>query len=93
MSERVSRHAAVKPCEQQTDALRKAIDEWVKASEATRDYLVTMRQDPSEDFEPLPPGFFAEMQKAHERERRARQRCVEANDALYECMEKHKLID
>jgi hypothetical protein len=52
-----------------------------------------MRQDPSEDFEPLPPGFFAEMQKAYERERRARQRCVEANDALYECMEKHKLID
>jgi hypothetical protein len=33
------------------------------------------------------------MQKAYERERRARQRCILANDALYECMDKHKLID
>ena len=85
--------AKAKPCEEQADTLRRAIDEWVKASEATRDYLVTSRQDPLDALEPLAPGFFEAMQKAYERERRARQRCILANDALYECMDKHKLID
>lgn len=82
-----------RPCQQQVESLRQAIEEWVQASEATRDYLVTMRQEPRADLEPLPPGFFAEMQRTHERERRARLRCIEANDALYACMEKHNLID
>jgi len=85
--------AKIKPCEQEAEALRRAIDEWVKASEATRDYLVTMQQDPQIDLEPLPLGFFEAMQSAYERERRARERCIQANDALYTCMEKHKLID
>ncbi len=82
-----------RPCQQEVEALRQAIDEWVAASEATRDFLVTMRQGPETDLEPLPSGFFDEMQRTHERERRARLRCIQANDALYACMERHRLID
>jgi hypothetical protein len=85
--------AKIKACEQEAEALRRAIDDWVEASEATRDYLVTMQQDPQIDLEPLPRGFFEAMQNAYERERKARERCIQANDALYACMEKHKLID
>lgn len=81
------------PCQGQAEALRAAIDEWVAASEWTREFLVKLPLDPSETLEPLKPGFFTEMQEAYERERLARERCILANNALYECMIKHGLID
>lgn len=81
------------PCQDQAAVLRAAIDEWVKASEATRAFVVQLPQDPSETLEPLKPGFFQGMQEAYEREQRAREACVKANNALYECMNKLGLID
>lgn len=80
------------PCEEQGAALRKAIDEWVKAAEATREYLVGMPSDPHAQVEPLHPGFFRQMQEAHEHERKARLRYIQANNLLYDCMERHNLI-
>ncbi|MFQ5921505.1 MAG: hypothetical protein ACE5M4_01540 [Anaerolineales bacterium] len=81
------------PCEEQAAALRQAIDEWVEAAEATREYLVKMPSDPTAQVEPLHPGFFRQMQEAHERERKARMRNIRANNSLYECMERHNLIE
>ncbi len=81
------------PCQEQAEALREAIDEWVEASEATRSYVVRLPKDPSETLEPLRPGFFQGMQEAYEREMRARKRCISANNALYECMNRLGLID
>lgn len=81
------------PCQEQAEALRAAIDEWVAASEATRSYVVQLPQDPSQTLEPLKPGFFQGMQEAYEREQRARERCILANNALYECMNRLGLID
>jgi hypothetical protein len=81
------------PCEEQAAALRQAIDDWVEAAEETRQYLVKMPTDPSAQVEPLHPGFFRQMQEAHERERQARMRYIEANNRLYECMERNKLIE
>lgn len=81
------------PCQDQAEALRAAIDEWVAASESTRSYVVQLPQDPSETLEPLKPGFFQGMQAAYEREQRARQACIRANNALYECMNRLGLID
>ena len=80
------------PCARQAAELREAIDEWVKASEATRKYLVSMPINTSEEVAPLHPGFFREMQQAYERERKARLHYIKANNALYECMDKHGLI-
>ncbi len=80
------------PCEEQGAALREAIDEWVKAAEATREYLVGMPSDPHAQVEPLHPGFFRQMQEAHEHERKARLRYIRANNLLYDCMERHNLI-
>jgi len=81
------------PCEEQAAALREAIDEWVEAAEATREYLVKMPADPAAQVEPLHPGFFRQMQEAHEQERQARMRYIRANNLLYECMERHNLIE
>jgi hypothetical protein len=81
------------PCQGQAEALRAAIDEWVAASESTRAFMVKLPLDPSETLEPLQPGFFQDMQEAYERERLARERCLIANNALYECMIRHGLID
>jgi hypothetical protein len=81
------------PCDQQATALRQIIDEWVEAAEATREYLVRMPTGPSAQVEPLHPGFFKQMQEAHERERQARLRYIRANNLLYECMERHGLIE
>lgn len=81
------------PCQEQAEALRAAIDEWVAASESTRSFVVQLPQDPSETLEPLKPGFFQEMQGAYERELGARRACIRASDALYECMNRLGLID
>ena len=81
------------PCEAQAAVLRQAIDEWVEAAEATREYLVRMPSDPTSQVEPLHPGFFRQMQEAHDRERKARLRYIRANNQLYECMERHNLIE
>ena len=81
------------PCEEQAAALRIAIDEWVEAAEATREYLVRMSSDPSAQVEPLHPGFFRQMQEAHEHEHKARMRFIRANNLLYECMGRHNLIE
>ena len=80
------------PCEEETSNLRRAIDAWVEAAEATREYLVKMPSDPTARFEPLHPDFFRQMQEAHERERKERMRYIRANNLLYECMERHHLI-
>jgi hypothetical protein len=81
------------PCEEQAETLRQVIDEWVEAAEATREYLVRMPTGPSAQVEPLHPGFFRQMQEAHERERQARLRYIRANNLLYECMERNGLIE
>jgi len=80
------------PCEEQSADLRRAIDAWVVAAEAAREYLVKMPSDPRAQVEPLHPGFFAQMQGAHELERKARMRYIRANNLLYECMERNNLI-
>lgn len=81
------------PCQEQAEALRAAIDEWVAASESTRSFMVQLPLDSSDTLEPLKPGFFQEMQQAYEKEQRARQACIRANDALYACMNRLGLID
>ncbi len=81
------------PCARQAAELREAIDEWVTASEATRKYLISAPIDATEELAPLHPGFFREMQQAYERERKARLLYIKANNALYDCMDKHGLID
>ena len=84
---------ASSPCEEQAEDLRQAIDDWVEAAEATREYLVRMSSDSTTQVEPLHPGFFRQMQEAHERERQARLRYIRANNLLYDCMERHDLIE
>lgn len=81
------------PCDEQAEALRQIIDEWIEAAEATREYLVKMPTGSSAQVEPLHPGFFRQMQEAHERERQARLRYIRANNLLYDCMERHGLIE
>ncbi|MFQ5942097.1 MAG: hypothetical protein ACE5JF_00955 [Anaerolineales bacterium] len=81
------------PCDEEAATLRKAIDEWVEAAEATREYLVGMSSGSAVQVEPLHPGFFRQMQEAHERELQARLRYIQANNLLYECMERNNLIE
>jgi hypothetical protein len=81
------------PCEEQAEALRKIIDEWVDAAEATREYFVRLPAGPTAQVEPLHPGFFRQMQEAHELERQARLRYIRANNLLYDCMERNGLIE
>ena len=84
--------AGMSPCWEHADALRAAINSWIEASEATRTFMVRMPLEAGADLEPLNPGYFAEMQDAYERERAARERYIEANNALYDCMERHGMI-
>lgn len=79
-------------CLEHADALRQAISAWIEASEASRAFMVRMPLDASANLEPFHPGYFSEMQEAYERERAARERYIEANNALYECMERHGMI-
>lgn len=81
------------PCKQAADELREAINEWVEASEATRDFMVTNPWDFADEQDTLPPEYFGRMQQAFEREKDARSRYVKANNDLLECMHKHGLID
>ena len=80
-------------CEEQATALRQAIEEWVEAAEATREYLINLSSGPTTQVEPLHPGFFRQMQEAHDREQKARMRYIRANNNLYDCMERHNLIE
>ena len=81
------------PCRKEVAKLLEAIQEWVKASEATRRFIVTLPLDASEEPDTFPPGYFHEMQEAYEGERKARERYIAANKALYDCKERHGLID
>ena len=81
------------PCEAKATELRKAIDEWVEAAEATRAYMVRIPLDSAGPMEPLKPGFFSGMQESYDQEMRARQRYVKANNVLYDCMELHGMIE
>jgi len=84
---------AQSPCNEEAEDLRQIIDEWVEAAEATREYLVRMPTGPSAQVEPLHPGFFRQMQEAHDHERQARLRYMRANNLLYDCMERNGLIE
>ena len=81
------------PCERQAARLREAIKTWVEASEATRKYMVNLEGDDYHEPKTYPPGYFQEMESAYERERQARERYKRANLALYECKERHGLIE
>ena len=81
------------PCQKEVAKLLDTIQEWVKASEATRRFIVTLPLDSSKEPDTFPPGYFHEMQEAFEGEREARERYITANKALYDCKERHGLID
>jgi hypothetical protein len=83
----------IDPCALQAARLREAIKDWVEASEATRKYVVNLETDVYREPKTFPPGYFQEMEAAYGREQRARARYKQANLALYECKEKHGLID
>lgn len=89
----MEQEAKVDPCEKQAARLREAIQKWVQASEATRKYIVNLESDHYNEPKTFPPGYFQEMEAAYERERRARALYKQANLALYECKEKHGLIE
>lgn len=86
-------HSLPSPCQALADLLQHAIDEWVQASEATRQYAVTVPRDPTRQVAPLHPHFFRDMRAAFEQERIARERYIKANNELYACMERHGLIE
>ncbi|NIS80483.1 MAG: hypothetical protein GTO14_09835 [Anaerolineales bacterium] len=81
------------PCRKEVDELREAINAWVQASEATRRFTITGSWKIDKDHDTFPPGYFREMQEAFERERQARERYIRANIGLFDCMQRHKLID
>jgi len=84
---------STEPCKKAADELRQAINEWVRASEATREFMVKIPWDMADDQDTVPPGYFGEMQKAFVRERLAREKYIKANIALLDCMQRHELID
>jgi hypothetical protein len=81
------------PCQKEADELREAINNWVHASEETRRYMVKGPWKVDKDHDTFPPGYFRHMQEAFELERTARERYIRANIALFDCMQRHKLID
>lgn len=81
------------PCWKHANELREAINAWVSASEATRRFSVSGPWKVDKDHDTFPPGYFREMQQAFEQETKARRRYIEANIALFDCMQKHNLID
>ena len=84
---------STEPCKEAADELRQAINEWVRASEATRDFMIKIPWDMTEEQDTVPPGYFDEMQKAFECEKQARAKYIKANIALLDCMQQHELID
>lgn len=84
---------SIEPCKQAADELRQAINEWVRASEATRDFMIKVPWDMADEQDTVPPGYFDEMQIAFEHEKQARDRYIKANIALLDCMQQHELID
>jgi hypothetical protein len=84
---------STKPCKKAADELRQAIKEWVRASEATRDYMIKIPWDITDEQDTVPPGYFEEMKAAFEKERQARAKYIKANIALLDCMRRHDLID
>lgn len=84
---------STEPCQKAADELRQAINEWVRASEATREFMVKIPWDITDEQDTVPPGYFGEMQQAFEQEKRARAKYIKANIALLDCMQRHELID
>ena len=80
------------PCKMETEELRRAIDEWVRASEATLHFQINKPWKVDKDHDTFSPDYFNAMQKAFRRERTARERYIKANLALYACKERHGLI-
>jgi len=84
---------STEPCKKAADDLRQAINEWVRASEATRDFMIKIPWDMTEEQDTVPPGYFDEMQKAFVQEKQARAKYIKANIALLDCMQRQGLIE
>lgn len=77
------------PCQPQIEELRRAIEEWVRASEATLHFQVSSPWKVDDDTDTFTPEYFRAMKKAYDRELEARERYIQANLALYDCKEQH----
>jgi len=84
---------STEPCKQAADELREAINEWVRASEATRDFMIKIPWDMADEQDTVPPGYFDEMKEAFDQEKQARAKYIKANIALLDCMRRYDLID
>ena len=84
---------STEPCKKVADELREAINEWVRASEATRDFMIKIPWDMADEQDTIPPGYFDEMKEAFDREKQARAKYIKANIALLDCMQRNELID
>jgi hypothetical protein len=81
------------PCYSQSEALRDAIHAWIEASESTREFFVTQPWSIDRARDTFSPDYFRAMQRAYEREAQARDRYIAANRALYDCKDRHGLIE
>lgn len=81
------------PCTEHAEILRRAIRDWVNASESTLAFRVKVPPGPDDDFEVFPPGYFQEMEEAYDQERKARERYIRGNNALFDCKNRYGLID
>ena len=79
------------PCRSEKETYQRAMEEWLKASEAARKWIGTKPLDPDR-LAPNPPKYVREMLAAYEKEEQARDRYLEANYALYMCMKQHGLL-
>ena len=78
----------INPCQKERDELRKAGDEWQKASDATMHYVIT---EPLDVSKTVPPTTrHEELKKAYDLEEEARKIYFERVQALADCHRKHK---
>lgn len=80
------------PCASERETYFRALQEWQDASEAARKWVGTKPLDPNR-VSAKPPQFIEDMRKAYGLEEKALEAYLAANNALYDCQEKHNLFD
>jgi hypothetical protein len=73
------------PCQYEKETALRAAEEWERASEAARRFVITKPLNPEEPLTPKSPEYLDEMRIAFDQEAEARRRYMDAMSAWHEC--------
>jgi len=78
------------PCQKEREEFKEAMQEWVNATNASKEFVVDKPLDPIKDIAPKPVEYLERMKEVYDRENKAREKFIEMNNKLLDCEAKHR---